>query len=260
MVTVHCLLWPTLGSPMLSFQHSLHESKLLDLLFFNAYAKSVLLYGSETWMMKVNIKRKLQSFINSCLRTILKMWWPNKISNEELWKKTSQVDINIEIRRRKFGWLGHTLRKNHDEICNGVLEWNPNQGSKLSVGRCIRTWIRSVLSESGKSISETRALASNHVRSRNFVDSLCSWWNLGINIIIIIIALSSLWICWNLWNESWKWKKKFSSHNKKHLNSWIRKKTTTVSNKFEPLNTKTKCYRFISFNCNLNSLFVFFCD
>jgi hypothetical protein len=33
------------------------------------------------------------------------------ISNKDLWKVTGQEDINIEIRKRKFGWIGHTLRK-----------------------------------------------------------------------------------------------------------------------------------------------------
>jgi len=49
--------------------------------------------------------------VNGCLRYILRIWWPNIISNKELWKVTGQEDINVEIRKRKFGWIGHTLRK-----------------------------------------------------------------------------------------------------------------------------------------------------
>jgi len=49
--------------------------------------------------------------VNRCLRFILRIWWPNIISNKDLFKATGQEDINLEIRKRKFRWIGHTLRK-----------------------------------------------------------------------------------------------------------------------------------------------------
>jgi hypothetical protein len=33
------------------------------------------------------------------------------ISNKDLWRAAGQEDINLEIRKRKFRWIGHTLRK-----------------------------------------------------------------------------------------------------------------------------------------------------
>jgi hypothetical protein len=33
-----------------------------------------------------------------------------------LWRLTGQEDINLEIRKRKFRWIGHTLRKEDGEI------------------------------------------------------------------------------------------------------------------------------------------------
>jgi hypothetical protein len=53
----------------------------------------------------------MQTFVNRCLRYILRIWWPNIISNNDLWTVTGQVDINLEIRKRKFRWIGHTLWK-----------------------------------------------------------------------------------------------------------------------------------------------------
>jgi hypothetical protein len=35
---------------------------------FNAYVKSLLLYGCQTWLVTCEIQRKLQSFVNRCLR------------------------------------------------------------------------------------------------------------------------------------------------------------------------------------------------
>jgi hypothetical protein len=37
-------------------------------------------------------------YINRCLRSILGIWWPNMISNEDLWKTTKQNEIWKEIR------------------------------------------------------------------------------------------------------------------------------------------------------------------
>ena len=62
------------------------------------------------------IERKIQTFVNRCLRYILRIWWPNIISNKDLWKVTGQEDINLEIRKRKFRWIGHTLRKEDGEV------------------------------------------------------------------------------------------------------------------------------------------------
>jgi len=69
---------------------------------FNACVKSVLLYGCETWIVISKIRRKIQSFVNRCLRYILRIWWPNVISNKDLRRVKGQEDINLEIRKRKL--------------------------------------------------------------------------------------------------------------------------------------------------------------
>jgi hypothetical protein len=62
--------------------------------------------------------------------------------------RTGQSKIYIEIMQRKYGWIGHTLRKSQNEICHIALEWNP-QGRR-SRGRPKATWRRTVLAECGK--------------------------------------------------------------------------------------------------------------
>ena len=47
----------------------------------------------------------------------------------KLWKVTGQEDINLEIRKRKFRWIGHTLRKEDGEVPKAALLWNP-QGNR----------------------------------------------------------------------------------------------------------------------------------
>ena len=79
-------------------------------------------------------------FVNRCLRKILKLKWTDKIRNEQLWERTGQVPIQTEIGRRRWKWVGHTLRKGKNSITWQALQWNP-QGSR-GRGRPRETWRR----------------------------------------------------------------------------------------------------------------------
>nr|KAG5712455.1 hypothetical protein BaRGS_011429 [Batillaria attramentaria] len=107
---------------------------------FNSNVKSVLLYGSETWRTTKTSSHKLQTFINRCLRNILNIRYPLVITNQDLWEGTRQVPIEQEIKKRKWGWIGHTLRKSTSNVTRQSLDWNP-QG-KRKVGRPKQTWRR----------------------------------------------------------------------------------------------------------------------
>jgi hypothetical protein len=91
----------------------IHKSTTIKI--FNSCVKSVLLCRCDIWLVSADIQRKLQSFICRCLRYICRIWWPRVVCNEKLWKETNQENINIGIRRLKFRWIGHTLRKNDRE-------------------------------------------------------------------------------------------------------------------------------------------------
>ena len=79
-------------------------------------------------------------FLNRCSRKILKLKWTDKIRNEQLWERTGQVPIQTEIGRRRWKWVGHTLRKGKNSITRQALQWNP-QGSR-GRGRPRETWRR----------------------------------------------------------------------------------------------------------------------
>jgi hypothetical protein len=65
--------------------------------------------------------------------------------NKELWKRTQQPRKDLQIRKHKWGLLGHTLRKPSDDIDRQAPEWNP-QG-KQGRGKPRNTWRRTVLEE-----------------------------------------------------------------------------------------------------------------
>ena len=142
---------------------------------FNTNVKSVLLYGSETWRVTKTSTHKLQTFTNRCLRNILNIRWPETISNEQLWATTNQTPMETEIKKRKWSWIGHTLRKPETNITRQALDWNP-QG-KRKVGRPKQTWRRSIEAETkstGMSWAELKRTSQNRVRWRSVVAALCS--------------------------------------------------------------------------------------
>ena len=129
---------------------------------FNSNVKSILLYGSETWRMNKQTSRKIQAFTNRCLRRIVNIYWPNTISNLQLFERTKQTPTEIAIKKRKWRWIGHTLRKPKENITRQGLQWNP-QGSRPR-GRPRNTWRREVekeMKETNKSWLQLERLAQD---------------------------------------------------------------------------------------------------
>ena len=74
--------------------------------------------------------------------------------------------------KRKFRWIGHTLRKEDGEIPKAAILWNP-QGNR-NRGRPRNSWRRSVIKETGRSWNELRFLAADRQKWKGLIDNLCS--------------------------------------------------------------------------------------
>ena len=149
-------------------------SQATKIRLFNSNVKSILLYGSETWRTTATMTHKLQTFVNTRLRRIFNIRWPERICNEDLWKMGVQEPVNQQIRRRKWGWIGHTLRKSTTSTTRQALLWNP-QGRRKR-GRPRNSWRRDTdteLRERETNWSEMEKAAQNRVRWRIVVDGLC---------------------------------------------------------------------------------------
>jgi hypothetical protein len=138
---------------------------------FNSNVKTVLLYGSESWKTTQEIVKKLRVFIHKCLRIILCIRWPQKISNLEVRNICKQEDI--------WTWIGHVhvLRKDSSDVAKQSLFWTP-QG-KRQWGRPRIIWRRSVEKEL-KSMhltwNEIRKEAQDRSRWRETVKASCVPW------------------------------------------------------------------------------------
>ena len=88
---------------------------------------------------------------HKCLRRILKIYWPMKVTNEEIRFKTNMEEITHQIKRRRWKLIGHVLRKNMNENTRIALTWTPEgrckRGSKGDVAKnsreeTRRTWVQ----------------------------------------------------------------------------------------------------------------------
>ena len=143
---------------------------------FNSLVMSVLTYGSETWKTTERDKKKLDTFQNRCLRQLLRVRWPEKISNEELHHRTRTTKVSEAIKQRKWKWIGHVLRMDDSRICTTALTWQPE--GKRRVGWPKTTWRRTTEQERSElgwnSWASARAVARDRGRWRQCIGALCA--------------------------------------------------------------------------------------
>lgn len=84
-------------------------TRRIKLTLFYSIVKSVLLFVCETWRVIKTFTNQLQVFVNNCLRSILRIFWPDttsiKISGLNVAKPPSRKTLST-----KWRWIGHTLR------------------------------------------------------------------------------------------------------------------------------------------------------
>ena len=109
---------------------------------------------------------------------MLNIFWPVQISNQELWTRTKQKPIELEIRQRKWGWLGHTLHRPPGDTAKAALEWNPQEtrsqgspdqhGAEQSLKRSdIKAKHRMNSKHSPETVSDGKTLWGPYVPLRN---------------------------------------------------------------------------------------------
>ena len=79
------------------------------------------------------------------VQDILGIYWPDKISYKELEKRTCIPQIDRELKKRRWTWIGHVLRMNSDANPKVALTWTPE--GKRKRGRPRELWRRTAIKE-----------------------------------------------------------------------------------------------------------------
>lgn len=75
----------------------------------------VLLYGFQTWRMTIRDAVKLDTFLHKHLQRVLRIYWPMRVTNEEVRRRARTCTISEQIWSQRKHWLGHVLYMDQTE-------------------------------------------------------------------------------------------------------------------------------------------------
>ncbi|VDP32329.1 unnamed protein product [Schistosoma margrebowiei] len=114
-----------------------------------AEVRSVLLYGSETWPVRVEDIRRLLVFDHRCLRNIARISWDHRVSNTVVRKRALGKDgksIDEVVKLHQLRWLGHVLRMPNDRLPRRAMFSGIGVGWKKARGGQTKAWHKSMKS------------------------------------------------------------------------------------------------------------------
>ena len=155
------------------------QSKIISLTtklrLFNSNVISTLIYACESWKTTKEIEHKLDSFESKCLRKILCIKWNEFKTNAEIRQMSEQQSTSLVIRKRRWTYIGHVMRRNNQRITKQAIKWNTIGRRKRGQPR--ETLKRTLLREANlvgiKSLDEIEKLAENRTTWRTTMRALC---------------------------------------------------------------------------------------
>ena len=107
----------------------------------------------------------LDTFLHKCIRSILKIYWPEKITNTEVRKSAGLEKISTIVKKRRWQWIGHVLRMDNNRNARTTLDRAPER--KRQRGRPKETWRGTVEKERKQLGFNTWAEATRQVQDRS---------------------------------------------------------------------------------------------
>lgn len=111
---------------------------------YQAIIRSILLYGSETWAMRVADQRRLEVFDNDCLRRILRRRRSDHIPVSALRSACGMFSLSSVMLQRRLRWFGHVARKPQEEIASKTLHLTPDPTWRRRQGGQTKTWLETI--------------------------------------------------------------------------------------------------------------------
>ena len=109
------------------------------------YVWSILLYGCESWTLEKEIERRIEAAEMWFLRTILRISWTERVSNEDVLRRADVEKKLIKlVRKRQLSFLGHIYRKDDLEraVLTGKIEGKRDRGrQRLTYLESLNTWV-----------------------------------------------------------------------------------------------------------------------
>ena len=105
---------------------------------FRACVQSVLVYGSETWAVKVEDMQRLERTERMMVRWMCGVTLKDRLPSVELYKRLGLEDVAVLVRRGRLRWFGHLERKSGDDWVSACRNFEVS-GTR-GKGRGRKTW------------------------------------------------------------------------------------------------------------------------
>ena len=110
---------------------------------YNAFIKISLLYGSETWRLTENNKRRVEATETDAQRRSSSISRKERIRNVTIRQQIRLEETIIkEIEQNQLTWYGHVQRTTEGRLPKIALNWMPKQ--KRARGRPKKNWIEGI--------------------------------------------------------------------------------------------------------------------
>ena len=145
---------------MESIWRSTSTETWLKVRIYQASVLSILLYGSETWILSHSLLKALDVFCMSCYRIMTGVKRLDHVTNKHVYSTVKQNPLSTTVARRQLRWVGHMLRRDVSEPINKYALYEPpdHLGSK----KCGRQPL-SFVSQVAKLISNNFQLSANEI-------------------------------------------------------------------------------------------------
>ena len=158
---------------------------------YNALVKSVLIYNAGTWGLRKETLDKIDIFHRKHLRRIVGIRWPQRISNNDLYKLCNTETLSSCITRLRWQLFGHVLRLDPYTPAQIAMDFYCTKSScKIKQGRAKTTLPVVLLNEFHEykqslkkstyrqehktALKELRKLANDRTKRRGIIDKIMS--------------------------------------------------------------------------------------
>ena len=114
---------------------------------YTAICLSTLLYSSEAWTIYARQMRQLEAWHVKSLRSILGVSWKDRLTYEEIYRRTGSTSLESQLARRQLRWIGHVVRMEETRLPKQILYGELSTGKRKVGGQRKRykDYIKTVL-------------------------------------------------------------------------------------------------------------------
>ena len=109
---------------------------------FDTYISSTFLYNACLWTLTKTQETKIDAFQRRLIRSnVLNIRWPQKIRNEDVYKKSKIQPWSKRIKKLRMTWFGHAMRLPSNTPAKRAIEY-AKTSCRAPRGRPKLTWIK----------------------------------------------------------------------------------------------------------------------